>query len=757
MLEVKRAVRQRSLPRAFALGAVLVIAVALLLTPPAPRAAAVVANDPDVIAQATLPAGFAETQIASGMSSPTTMAIAPDGRIFVSEQTGGLRVIKNGALLSPSVHNRLSRFTANGDIVVPGSEVVLLDLNNLSSATNHNGGSIHFGPDGKLYVAVGENANGANSQTLSNLLGKMLRLNSDGTAPSDNPFFSTATGINRAIWSMGLRNPFTFSFQPGTGRMFINDVGQSAWEEIDDGIAGSNYGWPTTEGVTNNPTFRSPLLAYGHGSSSTTGCAITGGAFYNPPVAQFPASYTGKYFYADYCSGWIRLFDPATLTATGFATGINSPVDLQVGADGSLYYLYRGSGAVNRVQYTASQMPSITTHPSNTTVTVGKPASFTVTASGTAPLTYQWQRNNANIGGATSPTYTIPATVMGDSGATFRCVVTNGFGNATSNAATLTVTANVAPTGAITLPTAGATYAGGDTISYAGTGTDPEDGTLPASAFTWRIDFQHDTHTHPFFPATTGSKSGSAVVPTSGETSANVWYRIYLTVTDSGGMTNTTFRDVLPRTSTITIASVRSGLQMTLDGQPITTPYSVLGVAGMIRGIGATSPQTLTGTPWTFVSWSDGGAITHSIATAASSATYTATFVAQIGVPANESVTPIGTSVSGGAAVTPIDPTPRAGDRVAGNPLPGQSGPRQELPRGVPPNARPADLAARDDGSDARSGRLPPRSAGSALGPLRRLVVRWQSAGTAGRRFWWDTTRGGALSRWLRALMSKRG
>src|SRR5436190_22494254 len=140
-------------------------------------------------------------------------------------------------------HNRVSRFTANGDVALAGSEFVLVDLDNLSGAGNHNGGAIHFGPDDKLYVAVGENANAANSQTLNNRLGKVLRINSDGSIPSDNPFFNNATGLNRVIWALGLRNPFTFAFQPNTTRMFINDVGQSLQEEIDDGIAGSNYGW----------------------------------------------------------------------------------------------------------------------------------------------------------------------------------------------------------------------------------------------------------------------------------------------------------------------------------------------------------------------------------------------------------------------------------------------------------------------------------------------------------------------------------
>jgi glucose/arabinose dehydrogenase len=346
---------------------------------------------------ATLPAGFTETQFGSDAGGvPTAMAFAPDGRLFVCLQGGQLRVIKNGALLATPfvslsvnstgergllgiafdpnfganqfvylyyttstspIHNRISRFTANGDIAVAGSEMILMDLDNLS-ATNHNGGALHFGPDGKLYAGVGENAVGANAQTLSNRLGKILRINSDGTIPTDNPFFGTATGANRAIWALGLRNPYTFGFQPGTGRMFINDVGQNAWEEIDDGIAGSNYGWSTCEGAcaTPNPNFRDPLFQYGHGTSPTTGCAIVGAAFYDPPVNQFPASYLGKYFFADLCSGWIRVFDPATKTASAFATGISSPVDLQVGPDGCLYYLAQGNGGeVFRVSATAAQ------------------------------------------------------------------------------------------------------------------------------------------------------------------------------------------------------------------------------------------------------------------------------------------------------------------------------------------------------------------------------------------------------------------
>jgi glucose/arabinose dehydrogenase len=614
---------------------------------------------------ATLPTGFTETQIASGFSSPTAMAFAPDGRIFVAQQGGQLRVIKNGSLLgapfltvtvnssgergllgvafdpsfatnqfvyvyytatSPAIHNRVSRFTANGDTAVAGSETILLELNNLSSATNHNGGAMHFGPDGKLYIAVGENANSANSQTLGNLLGKILRINKDGTIPTDNPFFSTAAGNNRAIWALGLRNPFTFSFQPGTGRMFINDVGQNTWEEINDGIAGSNYGWPTTEGQTTDPRFRSPLFSYGHGTGATTGCAITGGTFYNPVTPQFPPEYQGTYFFADFCSNWIRRFNPATGAATGFATNASAPVDMVVTDDGSLYYLARGAGAVYRVRYTASQAPQITTQPSSVTVSAGQPATFTVAASGTAPLAYQWRRNGVNIPGATAASYTLSPAALSDNGAVFDVVVTNSFGTATSNGATLTVTSNNTPTATITAPASNTLYSAGDTIAYSGTGTDPEDGNLPPSAFTWQVDFHHDTHFHPFIAPTSGSTGGTFVIPRTGETAANVWYRIHLTVRDAGGLTHTTFVDVVPRKVNITLATSPSGLQVTLDGQPVTSPSTVQGVVGITRTLGVVSPQTVGGVTYEFVSWSDGGAATHNVNTPATNTTYIATF-----------------------------------------------------------------------------------------------------------------------------------
>jgi glucose/arabinose dehydrogenase len=446
---------------------------------------------------ATLPAGFTET-IITGLNSPTAMTFAPDGRLFVCQQTGALRVIKNGTLLTTPfitlsvnasgergllgvafdpnfatnsfiylyyttatapIHNRVSRFTANGDVVVPGSELIILELNNLSSATNHNGGAIHFGPDNKLYVAVGENANGANAQTFTNLLGKMLRINTDPAdlIPTDNPYFNdpAVSGVNKAIWALGLRNPFTFNFQPGTGRLFINDVGEVTWEEINEGVAHSNYGWQTCEGNVCGGTpptdYRAPLYVYAHSGGSPTGCAIVGGAFYNPQTQQFPATYLGKYFFADLCSGFIRYVDPGTGAAipssTAFATGISTPVDLQVSSDGSLWYLFRGgSVGVGRIQFPAGQIPpTITQHPQSQAIAAGQPVTFNCNASGATPLNFQWQRNNVDIPGATGTSYMIDAVTPADNNAQFRCVATNAFGSANSDNATLTVTSAPVP------------------------------------------------------------------------------------------------------------------------------------------------------------------------------------------------------------------------------------------------------------------------------------------------------------------------
>jgi glucose/arabinose dehydrogenase len=622
---------------------------------------------------AAVPAGFSEFQVAGDLTSPSALAIAPDGRVFVAQQDGVIRIIKNDSLnteafavlpvdasgergllgialdpnfttnhlvyvyytaSSPSSHNRLSVLTANGDAMT-GAENVLLELPDVGSAIWHMGGAIHFGPDGNIYLSIGDYQIPADAQSLSVVMGKILRVKPDGTIPTDNPFYGTTTGNNRAIWALGLRNPYTTAFQPGTGRFFINDVGEGSWEEINSGAAGANYGWPTTEGDFNQaqyPNFTRPIHAY----PRSEGCAITGGAFYNPTINQFPALYVGKYFFVDFCSGEIRVLDPANNTVADFSSGAVYPTNLDVSPDGSLYYLARGAetgglaaglGKVYKIEYTAATPPSIVNQPASQLVSVGQSATFSVSASGTPPLSYQWQRNGANISGATAINYTLPSASMADNGAQFRCVVSNAYGTATSANATLTVTTNKPPVANITLPAAGATYAAGETLNFAGTATDEESGTLPPSAYTWQIDFHHDEHSHPFYPPTSGITSGSVTLPTTGEVSVNVWYRVYLTVTDSIGLKTTAFRDVVPRTAILTLQTSPPGLQIKLDGQPASTTANVAGVVGVRRNFEGFR-QVAGSVTYDFVSWSNGGAINHNISFPAANSTIVATYQA---------------------------------------------------------------------------------------------------------------------------------
>ena len=339
-----------------------------------------------------LPPGFLLTEVASGLSQTIAMAFSPDGRLFVCEKGGRLRVIKNSVLLAtpfltldvaplgPSAsngllgvafhpqfqtngffyvhytakatetrpaHNRISRFHATGDVADPDSEVVLLELHD-ESTTGHYGGDMHFGPDGLLYIAIGQYDSPSSAQLLTDFKGKILRINPDGTIPPENPFSGETTEAGRLTWTLGLRNPFTFAFDRVSGRMFINDVGEQTYEEINAGSAGANFGWPAFEGPASDPRYRDPFYFYGRDD----GCALTAGAFYDPAVPRFPAQYVGKYFFADWCSGWIRTVDPSDpSTVTTFATGTHLPMDFEVGPGGGLYYIEWQNDKVYRITY----------------------------------------------------------------------------------------------------------------------------------------------------------------------------------------------------------------------------------------------------------------------------------------------------------------------------------------------------------------------------------------------------------------------
>ena len=360
-------------------------------------------------------------EIASGLSQPIGVFHAGDGsgRLFIIEQPGRIRIYQNGSVkatpfldISSAVDNnsneqgllglafhpqyasngffyvnytrdpgpgqdltvvaRYSVSAGNPDIAAGGSESKLLEIP--QDAGNHNGGDIHFGPDGYLYIAMGDGGGQddgfGHAQDLGSLKGKMLRIDVDGSppqggvlcglvqnygVPDGNPFVD-ATGCDE-IWSLGLRNPWRFSFDRNTGDMFIGDVGQNVWEEIDfepPNTPGRNYGWSCREAAHDfndgNPcisAYTDPILEFSHGPH----CSVTGGYMYRGKHTAFD----GFYFYGDYCSdvvwlaaegdsGWQSTEWPA---AAPILTSISS-----FGEDeaGELYIADRNGGKVYRIK-----------------------------------------------------------------------------------------------------------------------------------------------------------------------------------------------------------------------------------------------------------------------------------------------------------------------------------------------------------------------------------------------------------------------
>ncbi|MBK9337021.1 MAG: PQQ-dependent sugar dehydrogenase [Lewinellaceae bacterium] len=606
---------------------------------------------------ANLPPGFAEVAIAEGLN-PTAMALAPDGSIFLAQKDGRVFLVHAdgvvhtepfltlavddfnerglaGIAVHPNFeqepwiylyytvagagHNRVSRVWANGDFAVPGSEQVLLDLDPMAGNI-HNGGALVFGPDENLYIAVGDGASPANAQNLNSLLGKILRIHPNGSIPLTNPFFSQVSGNNRAIYAYGVRNPFSMSSDLAGGRIFFCDVGNGAWEEINELLPGKNYGWSLVEGPQNGQSlpsdYQEPLYAYPHGQ----GCAVVGAAFGLGSHPGIPQEYRNKFFFADYCAGWVRLLDPLTGEVSGtFATGIDRPVSLLVGPAGELYYFARaglGGGTPNdntasaegtlwKIFWIGDGAPQITGHPRDVHASVGETAEFTAGAFGAQPITYQWFRNQMPMPDADSAALLVLENLtLADSGALFVCVASNAFGTDTSAPAELRVTANQRPQPEILLPATNTTYRGSDTLYFMGRAIDFEDGILPANRLTWRIDFHHAGHTHPALSPTTGISEGNFVVPTVGETATDVFFRIYLSATDSSGLSRTSWLDIQPERTTFTLDGP-SGIPVNSDGQIHLLPATLPSVIQLQHSVQATLFFQKQDTLFYFREWGD--------------------------------------------------------------------------------------------------------------------------------------------------------
>lgn len=336
-------------------------------------------------AATVLEPGFTVFPVVGGLDQPTVLAFAPDGRLFVGEKGGTIRVVKDG-VLQGTLFARLEvwdffesgllgltldpDFETNGFVYVfatvaadeqhiirlrddngVGVDATVIKNHIPSTGTFHNGGCMRIGPDNLLYFSVGDNGFRENSQDITTLAGKINRIRLDGTTPDTNPF-TTITGSPRTVFALGFRNPFRFCIAPD-GRLFVMDVGsdnRERQEELNVIRAGDNGGWPVVEGIANPPVegFVQPAFAY-----HDQGASPTGVVFYDSPTG-FPAEYRGTLFHLDYTLNRlfrVRFDGDKVINHDLFMQGEGAPVDLAMGPDGSLYYCELIGGRIMRIVY----------------------------------------------------------------------------------------------------------------------------------------------------------------------------------------------------------------------------------------------------------------------------------------------------------------------------------------------------------------------------------------------------------------------
>jgi glucose/arabinose dehydrogenase len=626
------------------------------------------------------PPGFQNEIMVVGIDQPTVIEFLPDGRMLVGELQEYIWVVQPDAgipdaglflqLDSTGIYgtqglmdieldpdfdsngyfyvfytkgslnrSRVSRFTASGNQTVPGSEVVLWqDIE--PALEEHQGGAVVAGPDGKLYITVGEQFVPEDAQRLDSYRGKILRINRDGSIPADNPFHDGVGPNLDAIWALGLRNPFRASVDAVTGRIFIGEVGGNdpdiAMEEVNLLVRGANYGWPDCEGPCGTPGFTSPLHAYPHAGRDAS---VIGGFVYRG--SQFPNAYYGSYFFGDYAQHWIRRL---TFDTNGNVVGVfdfepadgvldpsyGDPTCLKEGPDGALYYADFSHdpdnfwAMIRRIRYVGTNDPPSAVASAFPTAGL-PPLTVDFSSAGSLdpegqPVTYLW-----TFGDGQNSTLPSPSHVYSQAGMySVRLAVSDGSNTSLSDP--LTIVVGNAPTVTIHNPTNGLTFRAGDLISFSGSATDPEDGPLPPSALNWMVLFHHATHIHPVFGPWSGTNAGSLAIPTVGHPYyRDTSYELILLGTDSSGLQASASVTVYPELVDLSFDSVPSGLTLKLDGISRATPFSDGSLIGFQHTVEAPD-QTLGSSNFMFQSWSDDGARNHAVVVPGTNLALTATY-----------------------------------------------------------------------------------------------------------------------------------